>query len=251
MGCKQPTKRTKPITRILTGILICSFLITGCKSSTKTVKLGRVYISSEPDVEADIFINDQKQSAKTNTYFNLKPGSYNVRLVKESDQPDDPKVGEAKVQVKPGKVRRVTVTLSKMRIIPAAASTDKLHPITPGQKMILDFYSTLTKKDPREAYSYLNYQGKREQGTYWRWSKKYQTVSSVEVVGLELESVEASTSVEINKVVLRTVSTTSIREPIPREDLSTVTITSVDQIGVTGLPRISSIVEDKDGPPDP
>ena len=227
------------------------FLITGCKSSTKTVKLGRVYVSSEPDVEADIFINDEKQSAKTNTYFNLKPGSYKIRLVKESDQPDDPKVGEAKIVVKPGKVARVTITLGKMRIIPAAVSNSEPRPITPGQKMILDFYATLAKKDPRGAYSYLNYQGKREQGSYWRWSKKYQTISSFEVVGLELESVEASTSVEINKVVLRTVSTTSIREPVPREDLSTVTITTVDQIGAAGLPRISSIVEVTDSPPDP
>ena len=225
---------------VLVGLLMITFLSAGCSSSTTRVKLGRVYIYSEP-TGATVFIDGRRQKPKTNTYFNLKPGLHKIRLTRQSDQPDQQEEGNTTVRIQPGRAARITVTLNKMNIVPAAASNDRTRPKSPGQKAIIGYYQALAQKDLRKAFGYLNYQGQRSQGSYWRWSRTWRDIASIKILAIDMMSSDTTSAVETNTVELETFSATSTRKPDSRRERFQVKITTVDELPGLGLSKIQSV----------
>ncbi|HEB12407.1 MAG TPA: PEGA domain-containing protein [Actinobacteria bacterium] len=234
--------RTAKTQRILVGLLMIIFLTAGCSSSKTRVKLGRVYVYSEPS-GATIFIDGRQQKPKTNTYFNLKPGLYKIRLTRQSDQSDQLEEGNATVKIQPGQASRITLTLNRMSIVPAASSNDRTRPKSPGQKAIIGYYEAISKKDLRKAFEYLNYQGQRSQGSYWRWSRTWRDVASIRILGMDMMISDTTSAVETNTVELETFSATSTRKPDSRQERFQVKITTVDALPGLGLSKIQSVSE--------
>lgn len=227
---------------VLVILLLVTFLAAGCSLKSTSVKLGRVYVYSEP-AGATIFIDGHQQEPSTNAYFNLKPGLHRIRLTRQSDLSDQQETGNTTVKVRPGQASRVTVTLNRMKIIPATALNDRTRPKSPGQKAIIGHYQALAEKDLRKAFSYFNYQGQRSQGSYFRWSRTWRDIASVKILGINMMTSDTTSAVETSTVELETFSATSTWKPDSRREHFQVKITTVDTLPGLGLSRIQSISE--------
>lgn len=232
----SPTKRT------LISLLVIALLAGGCRASTRTAETGRLTIISEPASGAAIYLNNRKQRRKTDAVFTLKPGVYEVRLVKSGAGADEPLIGEATARVTAGRSNRVAIDLNNMKIVPASA-TKTLQAESQAQKTILDYYDALRAKDWTKAFAYFSRRGKAAQGQFWRFSKTARGIASVKVVDLKVERSDPTKSVEINRTTVEVMKAPTRREPAPRAQRVEVLITTMDELGGLGLPKIESIVD--------
>lgn len=232
----SPTKRT------LISALVITLLAGGCRPPTRTAETGRLTIVSGPESGADIYLNDAKQARKTNAVFTLKPGIYEVRLVKPAAGTDEPLIGEATVRVTAGRSNRVAIDLSDMKIVPASAAKPLLAE-SPAQKAILEYYAALEAKDFPKAFAYFSGRGKAAQGQFWRFSRRAREIASVKVIDLKMESSDQTNSVEINRAAIEAMKVSKPREPAPEALRLEVLITTVDELAGSGLPKIESIVD--------
>lgn len=229
-------------TACLFGLIVLALTVGGCRQA-KTVKFGRVIVMSEPESGADIFINGRKEALKTDASFKLKAGVYTFKLAKSNaSEPDQPAIGEAVVTVKAGQVRRLTITLNKMKIVPAAA-TGALRAESKGQKTVLDYYAALAAKDPQKAFAYLSRRAKWAQGGSYRFTRATALIASVKVVDLKVESIDATSSAETDRVTLEIVKTPTRAQPAPGTERVQVLITTIDETRDIGLMKIDSIVD--------
>ncbi len=227
---------------MLIGFLLAGLLLGGCANASKSAKIGRLAIISEPASGADIYLNGHRQKLKTNAFFNLRPGLYAIKVVKAEEAGGEPLVGEASVAVKAGRASRAVVTLNKMKIVPAAAAGG-LRPETRAQKTILDYYAALAEKDLQTAFAYLSRRGKWEAGGFWRFSKTAKETASVAVVSLELAGSDETKTTEVNQVGLDVLKVPTRKGPTPKTERVNVLITTVDELKGAGLLKIESIVE--------
>ena len=233
--------------RTLISLLFLALLAGGCRSSTRAAEIGRLTIISEPVSGADIYLNERKQALKTNAFFSLKPGLYRVRLVKAGTTTDEPLVGEAEADVKAGQSTRVALNLNNMKIVPAAGDRP-LQPQSQAQKAILDYYAALQTKDWQKAFAYFNRAGKWTQGGLWRFSKTARRNASIKVVDLKTESSDPTKSIEINRAAIEVTPAPTKKEPAPQTRRVEILITTVDELGGLGLPKIESIVDSTAAP---
>jgi len=229
--------------RTLISLLVLALLAGGCRASARVVETGRLTIISEPASGADIYLNNAKQALKTNAFFTLKPGVYEIRLVKPGAAADEPLIGEATVRVKAGQSNRVAINLSNMKIVPASA-VRPLQPESQAQKAILDYYAALQAKDWQKAFAYLSRRGKAAQGQFLRFSKTAREIASVKVVDLKMQSSDPTNSIEINRAAIEVIKVSATEEePAPGAQRVEVLITTIDELGGLGLPKIDSIVD--------
>lgn len=231
--------------RTLISLLVITLLAGGCRASARTAETGRLTIISEPASGADIYLNNAKQTLKTNAFFTLKPGVYEVKLVKPGITADEPLIGEATVRVKAGQPSRVAIDLSNMKIVPASV-VRPLQPESQAQKAILDYYAALQAKDWPKAFTYFSRRGKAAKGQFWRFSKTAREIASVKVVDLKVESSDPTRSIEINRAAIEVMKVPTTKEPAPRAQPVEVLITTIDELGGLGLPKIESIVDSTD-----
>ena len=228
--------------RTLISLLFITLLAGGCRASTRAAETGRLTIVSEPASGADIYLNSDKQMLKTNAFFTLRPGIYEVRLVKPGAGAGEPLVGEATVRVTAGQSNRVAIDLSNMKIVPASA-VKRLQAESQAQKAILDYYSTLQAKDLQKAFAYFSRRGKAAQGQWRGFSRTAGEIASVKLVDLRTESSDPTRSVEINRATVEVMKAPTRREPAPRAQRVEVLITTIDELSGLGLPKIESIVD--------
>lgn len=231
-----------PTKRAFIGILFITLLAGGCRPATRTAETGRLTIASGPVSGADIYLNNRKQTLKTDAFFTLKPGVYEVRLVKPGAAGEEPLIGEATVRVTAGRSNRVAIDLSDMKIVPASAAKPLLAE-SPAQKAILEYYAALEAKDLQKAFAYFSGRGKAAQGQFWRFSRTAREIASVKVIDLKMESSDQTNSVEINRAAIEVTKVSTSREPASEALRLEVLITTVDELAGSGLPKIESIVD--------
>lgn len=227
--------------RNLIILLICAVFVTGCAPAAKTVKTGRLLVISEPSPGAEIFVNGKNQPYKTNAFFNLKPGRYEIKLVKPvGDTTGEPEIGEAVTEIRAGRFERLTISLNKMKLIPAADS-GPMRPESQAQKVIVDFFAAVNARDAQAAFAHLSREAKWAYGGQAKFTRALKTITSAKLVSLQPVSYDPTTSVEINKVKFETTHDPKIKWPAPLfGETVEATVTTIDELKV-GLAKIRSI----------
>ncbi len=224
--------------------LAFSLLVVGCGRQSDPAS-GRLIVRSEPGGQAEIFLNGRRQIQKTNAVFaDLEPGSYHVEIVRAApDTSSPPELGEATVEVEPGRTARVVINMNRMTIVPVTENR-AVRPVSRSQKSVFDFYNALSAGEFARAFAYLGTEAKRAHGGLKGFTKTWAPVDSIKITGIDTLSYDSSAALEVNEVALEIFETTETSSPTPAPKHVSFAITaSEEDFGNSGLPVIIELRE--------